>query len=148
MIYDKILNSLPAILSEIQRLNQETTVELRALPAEISDDPAGTVLNIIMDFHRDVSTHVEGVPEGDGLIQKLHVVYEKFRKAIRSSAPDFRPYKRPPGGEVTSAMPEIAFLTEEEAAESDDNPGRILHEDDISKMSKEWVQFYLALKSN
>ena len=108
------------------------------MPEEISDDPAGTVLNIVMDFHRDVETHVEGVPEGDGLIQRLHVVYEKFRKEIRSSAPDFRPFKRPAADEEEAArMPEIAFLTEEEAAASDNNTDRILYEGDISKMSKE-----------
>ncbi|KAF8603999.1 hypothetical protein BDV93DRAFT_117624 [Ceratobasidium sp. AG-I] len=135
-----IATRLPDILSEIQRLTLDTTGELRALPEEISDDPAGTVLSIVMEFQRDVETHVEGVPEGDGLIQKLHVVYEKFRKEIRSSAPEFRPFKQPTGDEETAfIMPEIAFLTEEEAAVSGSNPDRILHENDISKMSKEAV---------
>jgi hypothetical protein len=128
-------------------MSQSTIESLRALPAEVSDDPAGTVLNLIMDFHRDVSVHVEGVPDGDGLIQQLRRVQDKFRKAIRSSAPDFRPYKRPTNDEEKEQapkMPEVSFLAEEGALESDTQFDRVLHEDDISKLSREYVPSQLS----
>ncbi|KAG8736179.1 hypothetical protein FRC10_009636 [Ceratobasidium sp. 414] len=135
-------SSMPSLLSEIHRLNQSTIESLRALPDEISDDPAGAVLNLVMDFHREVSTHVEGIPDGDGLIQQIRTAQDKFRRSIRSSAPDFRPFKRPSNdggkGNVPN-MPVFAFLNEEEPTEAEEISDRTLFEDDVSKLSKQAV---------
>jgi hypothetical protein len=113
----------------------------------VPDDPVAAVLSLVMDFHRNVSTHVEGIPDGDGLIQQLRTAQDKFRKAIRSSAPDFRPYKRPANDEEKEQapkMPDISFLAEEGAVESDASSDRVLHEDDISKLSQEYVPYHSA----
>ncbi|KAG8776904.1 hypothetical protein FRC12_000633 [Ceratobasidium sp. 428] len=142
ILSDQIATRMPSLLDEIHRLNQFTIENLRALPAEVSDDPAGAVLNLVMDFHRDVVTHVEGIPDGDGLIQQIRQAQDKFRQAIRRSAPDFRPFKRPTNDEEKAnapKMPEVVFLKEEGSFEIEDISNRTLFEDDVSKMSKEAV---------
>ncbi|KAG9102798.1 hypothetical protein FRC06_001100 [Ceratobasidium sp. 370] len=133
---------MPSLLNEIHRLNQSTLESLRALPAEVSDDPAAAVLNLVTDFHRKVETHVEGIPNSDGLIQQIHEAQGKFRQAVRRSAPDFRPFKRPLNDEEKEnvpKMPGVAFLSEEEASGVEEISDRTLFEDDIRKLSKQAV---------
>ncbi|KAG9123954.1 hypothetical protein FRC07_013378 [Ceratobasidium sp. 392] len=140
ILSDQIAKRMPSLLEEIYRLTQGTSVSLRALPAEISEDPAGAVLSLVMDFHREVATHVEGIPEGDGLIQQIRKAQDKFRQAIRRSAPDFRPFKRPANDEEKAkipTMPDVVFLNEEETAGTEDISDRTLFEGDIRKMSTE-----------
>ncbi|QRV97583.1 dynamin central region protein [Ceratobasidium sp. AG-Ba] len=142
ILSDQIAKRMPSLLDEIQRLSHETQENLRALPAEVSDDPAGVILNLITDFHREVATHVEGVPDGDGLVQQIRAVQDKFRQAVRRSAPDFRPFKRPTTDkekEKALKMPGIAFLDEDEVFPVDQFSDHTLFEEDISKLSKEAV---------
>lgn len=131
---------MPSLINEVHRLTQTTIENLRALPPEISDDPAATVLNLVMDFHRDVSTHVEGIPDGNGLIQQFRIVNTKFRDSIRGSAPSFRPYKSKYEKDKKCIMPEIRFLSEEDEgapSQSQPYPKWILYEEDVSRMSQE-----------
>ncbi|KAG9082166.1 hypothetical protein FS749_007065, partial [Ceratobasidium sp. UAMH 11750] len=142
ILSDHIAKRMPSLLNEIHRLHQGTMESLRALPDEISDDPAAEVLNLVMKFHRQVEMHVEGIPDGDGLIQQIRTVQDKFRQAIRHSAPDFRPFKRPSNDEEKEKdpkMPDAAFLNEEESAEVEDISDRTLFEDDVSKLSDQAV---------
>lgn len=131
---------MPSLINEVQRLTQTTMESLRALPAEVSDDPAATVLNHVMDFHRDVSVHVDGIPDSDGLIQQLRDANTKFRNSIRASAPSFRPFKREDDKDSKFTMPAIPFLTEEDGdtpAQPEPVTDWDLYEDDVSKMSKQ-----------
>ncbi|KAG8714550.1 hypothetical protein FRC08_011771 [Ceratobasidium sp. 394] len=142
ILSDHIAKRMPSLLNEIHRLHQGTMESLRALPDEVSDDPAAEVLNLVMKFHRQVEMHVEGIPDGDGLIQQIRTVQDKFRQAIRHSAPDFRPFKRPSNDEEKEKdpkMPDAAFLNEEESAEVEDISDRTLFEDDVSKLSDQAV---------
>jgi hypothetical protein len=122
---------------KIQQLSDETSKGLQSLPQEISGDPSATVLNLVMDFHRDVNAHVEGIPEDDGLIQQLRAAQDRFRKTIKASTPEFRPYKRQDEDGKTP-MPVISFLDAEDsemsAAESTSEWS--LYEEDVSKLSK------------
>ena len=63
---------------------------------------------------------VRGAPDENGLIQKLRGPQHKFKRAIRQTAPDFRPLERP---EVvdTTPVPSLSFLSSEET-ESDQEP--------------------------
>ncbi|KAH7334548.1 P-loop containing nucleoside triphosphate hydrolase protein [Rhizoctonia solani] len=114
ILSDLIQTRMPSLIQEIQRLTQTTVEGLRSLPAEVSEDPAGAVLNLVMDFHRDVNTHVEGIPDADGLIQKFREANTRFRKSIRSSAPSFRPYKSKYDKDSKYAMPKVDFLADED----------------------------------
>jgi hypothetical protein len=131
---------MPSLINEIQRLTHTTIEGLRALPAEVSDDPAASVLNLVMDFHRDVSVHVEGVPDSAGLIQQFRTANDKFRRSIRASTPRFRPYKRELDDEKAYTMPDVGFLAEEDESGPEGpgpRPNWDLYEEDVSKMSRE-----------
>lgn len=129
---------MPSLINEMQRLMQSTLDDLRALPAEVSDDPAAAVLSLVMDFHRDVNIHVEGVPDSDGLIQQIRAANDRFRRAIRASAPNFRPYKRDKDKDRKHTMPDMTFLAEEDdALPTEPQPLPDLYEDDVSQMSKQ-----------
>jgi hypothetical protein len=53
------------------------------------------MLRLIGSFARSIEYLVEGTPDDDGLIQALREPRKSFKKAIRQTAPDFRPLARP-----------------------------------------------------
>ncbi|QRW24504.1 extracellular metalloproteinase MEP [Rhizoctonia solani] len=128
ILSDLIQTRMPSLIQEIQRLTQSTVEGLRLLPNEVSEDPAGAVLNLVMDFHRDVSTHVEGIPDSDGLIQQVREASTKFRNSIRASAPCFRPYKTKYDKDSKYAMPKVDFIIEED--------GDFVTQEDVGTMSQ------------
>ncbi|CAE6433884.1 unnamed protein product [Rhizoctonia solani] len=139
ILSDLIQTRMPSLIQEIQRLTQTTVEGLRALPAEVSEDPAGAVLNLVMDFHREVSIHVEGIPDGDGLIQKFREANTRFRNSIRGSAPSFRPYKSKYDKDSKYAMPKVDFLADEDedtSIQTDPLPNWDMYEEDIGKLSQ------------
>ena len=72
----------------------------------------------------DVSRHVEGVPDEDGLLQAIRPAQERFRRGIRGTAPRFRPFERRYKGERRLAP--AVFLSYEEGeggAEEEDGDG-------------------------
>jgi hypothetical protein len=130
---------MPSLIQEIQRLTQSTVEGLRSLPNEVSEDPAGAVLNLVMDFHRDVSAHVEGIPDSDGLIQQFRDASTRFRNSIRGSAPCFRPYKSKYDKDTKYTMPNVDFIVEEDGdtlKQGEPAPNWDLYEEDIGNMSK------------
>lgn len=125
---------LPSIQSEIQTRLQKTNDELRKLPEEPSDDPAGALVAILVDFGREVTRNVDGVPGAGGLVQQLRAQYLKFRKAIRETAPNFRPFERKLSGTGDSSLPEIKFLPEDVVPST---KGIVYYDDDIARISGE-----------
>ncbi|CAE6452553.1 unnamed protein product [Rhizoctonia solani] len=139
ILSDLIQNRMPSLIQEIQRLTQSTVEGLRALPGEVSEDPAGAVLNLVMDFHREVDRHVEGIPDSGGLIQQFREASTRFRNSVRGSAPCFRPYKSKYDKESKYTMPKVDFVIEEDGDSStppDPAPNWDLYEEDISRMSQ------------
>jgi hypothetical protein len=45
-------------------------------------------------FVSDLTKRVEGVPDEDGLIQSIRPAQERFRRAIRVTAPEFKPFEK------------------------------------------------------
>jgi hypothetical protein len=77
------------------------------------------MLRLIGSFARSIENLVEGTPDDDGLIQALRGPRKSFKKAIRQTAPDFRPLARPKKSKMNSLyQPEIPpapiFLKDEE----------------------------------
>ena len=91
---------LPELQDELQSLLQKTEEALRQLPKPPSNDAFAEILHLVSDFGRDMARHLEGTPEGHGLLQTLRPVQERFKKAIRETAPDFRPIVNPRSAEV------------------------------------------------
>jgi hypothetical protein len=102
----------PEIQREIQNLLKETEKSLQELPRPPSADPMSETVRLVAAFTRDLAQLVEGTPEGDGLLQKIRPHQYAFRKAIRATAPDFRPYNSNAKGETELQPP--TFLSHEE----------------------------------
>lgn len=86
---------LPELQDELQKLLQQTEDALRQLPKPPSDDVVAETLHLLNDFTRDLDVCLEGTPKSDGLIQSIRPHEITFKKAIRSTAPNFKPVKRP-----------------------------------------------------
>lgn len=61
---------------------------------------------------RDLSRHLEGIPGEKQLLQSIGPDQERFRKAIRLTAPEFRPYERRHA--TKRKLPALSFLDNEE----------------------------------
>jgi len=66
----------------------------------------------------DLARHVQGVPDEDGLLQAILPAQQKFRVAIRETAPNFRPFEKRFEGK--RHMGRVAFLADEEGKTFDD----------------------------
>ena len=88
----------------MQKLMDKTQDEVRQLPKPPSSDAQMELLHLISDFVRDVSRHLEGTPEETGLLQSIRHAEDKFKLAIRYTAPDFRAHEKPKLG-VRFALP-------------------------------------------
>lgn len=92
------MRRLPELQEELQILLQKTEDSLRQLPKPPSTDTFAEILHLISEFCRDLDKHLEGTPGENGLLQVMNPLKEKFRAAVRDTAPDFRPYKGPKDG--------------------------------------------------
>jgi hypothetical protein len=112
-------DSLPEIQQELEKSMINARLVLSKLPKESSKDPRNEISNLLHGFVTHLSKHMEGVPDEDGLIQSIRPVQEKFRSAIRQTAPEFCPFERRYAGSKT--FPRETFLTNEEGDASDVN---------------------------
>ncbi|KAI9508381.1 P-loop containing nucleoside triphosphate hydrolase protein [Russula earlei] len=94
---DLISERLPYIERELNELLVRTNRELEELPQPPSSTPLKKILQLITDFTRAVERQGEGIPGRGGLLQQIRLPQEKFRLAIRKTAPSFVPQfkKRP-----------------------------------------------------
>jgi len=72
---------------------------------------------LIGAFIQSIKILVDGVPDENGLIQKLRGPRDKFKKAIRETAPYFLPLERSQAVDTTLAPP--SFLSSEEEWEEE-----------------------------
>ena len=109
-------NRLPEIFDELQDLILKTEDDIRALPKPPSNDPFMEVLHLIGDFLNDLSQHLEGTPDEDGLLQSIRPAQSKFKQSIRATVPKFVPYKK---SSPTRSLPSPPFLANEENENED-----------------------------
>ena len=84
---------MPEIQDEIEKTIIVTRDSIHKLPKPPSSDPRNEIANLLHVFVQDLARHVNGVPEA-GLLQTIRPAQEQFRRSIRSTAPDFRPFER------------------------------------------------------
>jgi hypothetical protein len=113
-----IFSRLPEIHEELQKLLRQTETSIHQLPKPPSSDPFGEVLHLIADFTSDLSRHVEGTPNPDGLMQSIRPAQVRFRSAIRATVPEFRPYERRHAAKRSLPAPD--FLANEEQENEDE----------------------------
>ncbi|KAJ7841621.1 P-loop containing nucleoside triphosphate hydrolase protein [Mycena olivaceomarginata] len=125
--------SLTAPWSELDPLYQKylrTCNLIDRLSSILSDliskrDPIGEIASLLHGFVGELHKILEGVPRADGLLQVIRPAQEQFRRAIRETAPDFRPYERPEEGLDDFPFPNPAFLSHEDGGTFHDNSSRI-----------------------
>jgi hypothetical protein len=120
MTHHCILNRLPGIQMEIEGMIFKTRRQIAELPKPPPINALNEVAKLIKDFDADVRKNVEGVPYKEGIIQSIRVPSERFRRVIRKTAPDFKPYDDS-GTSYRTAEPE--FLKHEEDSTLDDDDG-------------------------
>jgi hypothetical protein len=95
----------------------------------------GEIMNLISAFVRSVEQLVVAAgsaPDENGLIQSIRESGAQFKKAIRQTAPDFRPLERPLDPMSTPILPPMTFLSnEEEEGDSFSEPSQALFVEDV-----------------
>jgi hypothetical protein len=87
------IHRLPEIQDELEKSIIRTRDILHGLPKPPSDDPRGEISSLLHIFTSDLAHEIQGVPDEDGLLQTIRFAQEKFRRAIRMTAPEFRPFE-------------------------------------------------------
>ncbi|KAI0650980.1 P-loop containing nucleoside triphosphate hydrolase protein [Trametes meyenii] len=94
-----ISDSLPQLIEEVTAQLAATNKQLDTLPPLVTTEPSAFVLDIVTRFQNDVVELTEGSPRRTVLVQKNRETYEKFKLAIRGTAPAFVPYEKAKKGE-------------------------------------------------
>ncbi|OBZ65815.1 Interferon-induced GTP-binding protein Mx [Grifola frondosa] len=131
VLSDLIAKRLPEIQDELQNLLQTTEDNIRRLPMPPSSDAFGEVLHMLATFSRNLAKYLEGTPQVDGLLQSIRPAQERFQKAIRATAPDFRPYERNSSDSNSFTIP--SFLSNEEKSFAPQNDHDAIYIDDVMK---------------
>ncbi len=112
------------------------------LPSKPSDDPRSEISTRLHGFTSDIARQVEGMPNivlgsasSRGLIQTINPTLEQFRRAIRSTAPNFRPFEK--GDVYRKHLHEASFLRSEEGGECEDEASDTENEDEASDSEDE-----------
>ena len=85
------------------------------------------------NFLSDLSRHLDGTPEEDGLLQSIRPAQLKFQRAIRGTVPKFVPYEK---SSATQSLPSPPFLANEESDSEDTlqiatNTEGVIHIDEV-----------------
>ncbi|KAF5374338.1 hypothetical protein D9758_004674 [Tetrapyrgos nigripes] len=117
ILSDLISKRLPEIYTELDVSMKKTRAELEKLPKAPSRDPRNEITTLLFDFTKDLSSHLEGVPDSDGLLQRIRPAQEDFRRNIRKSAPNFKPFEKKDG--KSYRLRQFPFLENENEADDD-----------------------------
>ncbi|TFK45126.1 P-loop containing nucleoside triphosphate hydrolase protein [Crucibulum laeve] len=112
ILSDLISKRLPEIQQELEKSIHQAHTALNQLPKEPSKQPMNEILDLLHTFVNDLTAHVEGIPDRDGLIQRIRPAQQKFRATIRATAPNFKPIERKYAGK--KKLPRARFLANEE----------------------------------
>ncbi|PPQ82662.1 hypothetical protein CVT24_004200 [Panaeolus cyanescens] len=120
VLSDLMSKRVPEIRMEIDRIIRETKDEIASLPREPRN--GYTIFTLVKEFTNDLARHIRGVPDDPntdslGLIQSIRPGQENFRRAIRKTAPRFRPFGRCDDGIKHLRKP--LFFVQEESGDTD-----------------------------
>jgi hypothetical protein len=80
-------------MEELQTMMQQTKERLQKLPVPVSKDPVMELMHLIGDFSGDLLRHAEGATAEGNQFELIGKAHETFRRRIRATAPDFRPFE-------------------------------------------------------
>ena len=126
-------------MEKLQSLLTDTDEKLTHLPKPPSTDALSEVLHLVSTFSKALSKHLEGTPYADGLHQTVRPACNEFRRAIRATEPDFRPYDRKLASDNPSAHGFVApsFISNEGIPYIPPDDGHSIFIDDVMKRAKE-----------
>ena len=130
---------LPHIQEELQKLLAATDEKLTQLPKPPSTDSLSEVLYLLSTFTRVLGKYLDGTPYADGLLQSIRPACDTFRKAIRATEPDFRPYDR----KMAASNPEVhtfivpSFVSNEGIPFVPLDDKRAIYIDDVMRRARE-----------
>ena len=125
-----------------------TDERLTELPKPPSPDVLSEVLFLLSTFSKSLGNYLEGTTRADGLLQSIRPVCDAFRKAIRATEPDFRPYKRSLVKRNPSAHKFVppSFLSNEGYTFAPESDNRAIFIDDVMDRAREYVSIlFLSL---
>ncbi|KAI1783118.1 P-loop containing nucleoside triphosphate hydrolase protein [Ganoderma leucocontextum] len=139
VLSDCISRRLPNIQDELHKLLAATDERLTELPKPPSSDVLSEVLFLLSIFSKSLGKYLEGTTKADGLLQSIRPAYDTFRKAIRATEPDFRPYKRSLVRRNPDAHKFVPppFLANEGYTFMPENDNRAVFIDDVMDRAKE-----------
>ncbi len=97
---------------ELEHAIEGALQQLAKLPKEPPKNPLHEISALLSEFAMDVSRHVDGIPDEEGILQMIRPAQENFKRAIRGTAPQFRPFERNLAG--TRTLPAPTFLDNED----------------------------------
>ncbi len=89
-----------------------TNDKLAKLPKEPSKNPQLEISELLSAFVDEVKLQTTGVPKADGIMQLIRPVQDAFRREIRATAPEFRPFSRKQAH--VHSLPRPTFLRNED----------------------------------
>ncbi|TBU52257.1 P-loop containing nucleoside triphosphate hydrolase protein [Dichomitus squalens] len=139
VLSDCISQRLPIIQEELHKLLSATDERLTQLPKPPSSDVLSEVLFLLSTFSKSLGRYLEGTTKADGLLQSIRPPCDTFRKAIRATEPDFRPYEHtlPRQNPHAHKFVAAAFLENEGYTYIPENDSRAIFIDDVMKRAHE-----------
>jgi len=113
ILSELIAKRLPEIHNELYNILRKTQEEMIQLPKAPSSDAVGEVWHVVGEFMRKLSRRLEGTSDEGGLLQKIRPHQEDFKRAIRTTAPNFIPWEQH-SVRQNQDLPDADFLANEE----------------------------------
>ncbi|KAK7017181.1 P-loop containing nucleoside triphosphate hydrolase protein [Favolaschia claudopus] len=124
ILSDLISKRLPEIQLELENTVQNTREALAQLPKPPSSDPVSEVAGLLHTFVDELGQILEGIPVAGALLQTIRPAQEQFRRAIRNTAPAFRPFEEPDEYiDIDLQFFEPEFLANEDGGSDEDDDG-------------------------
>ncbi|KAG2155240.1 P-loop containing nucleoside triphosphate hydrolase protein [Suillus bovinus] len=95
LLIQLIEEALPRLREDIDKLLAQCNKDFDALPPPLTNDPQIEVLGRVNTFCDVFKSFVNGSHEDKGLAQRNRALYAIFKRDIRGTAPDFRPFEKP-----------------------------------------------------
>ncbi|KAG2113719.1 P-loop containing nucleoside triphosphate hydrolase protein [Suillus discolor] len=95
LLIQLIEETLPCLREDVDTLLAKCTKDFDELPPPLENDPQIEVLGRVNTFCDDFKSFVNGSHEDKSLAQRNRALYAIFKRDIRGTAPDFRPFNDP-----------------------------------------------------
>ncbi|KAG1785552.1 P-loop containing nucleoside triphosphate hydrolase protein [Suillus plorans] len=95
LLIQLIEETLPCLREDVDTLLAKCIKDFDELPPPLENDPQIEVLGRVNTFCDDFKSFVNGSHEDKSLAQRNRALYAIFKRNIRGTAPDFRPFNDP-----------------------------------------------------